>query len=229
MDWTSTTSNTALVSSTSEGFRQKEVAMLRLIVGFLISLLPLPVAAQMYPGIESAEYVWVQGRDFRADWQEVVVPNESRLMEVIEELGPFLRDEFVDDEHWIVYEYEEKTITIEADAAVVVHRAKVRGKRLRLLCGGPMGAVVTRWVFEEWGPSRRFVESSEHWAERQASPVLVKSREAVMFESLQTLNAAGIVQESVRRMMIDNALEAHGYEPLTAEEARTHRAASDSR
>ena len=203
--------------------------MLRVLVVSLFVVVSSPAVAQMVPDIETVEYKWVKGEDFRRDWQDAVIPNETRLMEVIEELGPFLRDEFVDDEHWIVYEYEETTVTIEADAAVVVHRAKVRGRRLRLLCGGPMGAVVTRWVFEEWGPSRRFVESSEHWAERQASPVLVKSRDAVMFESVQTLNAAGIVQASVRRMMIDNALESQGYEPLTEDEARTHGAALDSR
>ena len=164
--------------------------------------------------VETLEYV--RGSEFIEDWRWFIVLGETQLREVMDVLGKAAYDEFIDDEHWLVYEHEVTTISV-AEAMEKVGQPvmieAIRGKRLRLKLGGDHFHVVVDWVFESWSPLNRVVETATYF---HSKPLVAKTdnRESVIREAETWLDAAGITSPEVRRSMIENALEAEGMEPL---------------
>ncbi len=168
--------------------------------------------------VETLEYI--RGSEFIEDWRWFIVLGETQLHEVMEVLGKAAYDEFIDDEHWLVYEYETTTISTADISTKVGHPAMVeaiRGKRLRLKLGGDHFHVVVDWVFESWSPMSRVVETASYYHSRP--PVAQRvTRESVIREAESWLDAAGITSPEVRRSMLNNALAAEGMEPLAEDE-----------
>ena len=168
--------------------------------------------------VETLEYV--RGSEFIEDWRWFIVLGETQLREVMDVLGKAAHDEFIDDEHWLVYEHEVTTISVaeamEKLGQPVMIEA-IRGKRLRLKLGGDHFHVVVDWVFESWSPLTRVVETATYF---HSKPLVAKAdtRESVIRDAETWLDAAGITSPEVRRSMINNALEAEGMEPLDEDE-----------
>ncbi len=169
--------------------------------------------------VETLEYV--RGTEFNEDWRASIVLGKTQLSEVMDVLGKAAYDEFIDEEHWLVYEYETTTISV-AEAMERVGRPvmveAVRGKRLRLKLSGDLFKSVEDWVYEAWSPMSRVVETADYFHSRPATPTMV-SRESIIRDSAAWLDAAGISAPAVRRSMINNALAAEGMEPLAKGEA----------
>ena len=164
--------------------------------------------------VETLEYV--RGAEFIEDWRWFIVLGETQLREVMDVLGKAAYDEFIDDEHWLVYEHEVTTISV-AEAMEKLGQPvmieNVRGKRLRLKLGGDHFHVVVDWVYESWSPVSRTVETATYF---HSKPLVSKTdtRESVIRDAETWLDAAGITTPEVRRSMFNNALEAEGMEPM---------------
>ena len=169
--------------------------------------------------VETLEYI--RGTEFDEDWRGSIVLGETPLHEVMGVLGKAAYDEFIDDEHWLVYEYETTTISTADISTKVGHPAMVeaiRGKRLRLKLGGDHFHVVVDWVYESWSPLNRVVETASYFQSQPPKQQKKITRESVIRDAETWLDAAGISNPEVRRSMVNNALAAEGMEPLTEDE-----------
>jgi len=147
------------------------------------------------------------------------VLGQTQLQEVVEVLGEAAYDEFIDDEHWLVYEYEVTTISVAETSTRMVQTAMieaVRGRRLRLKLSGDLFKVVADWVYESWSPTSRVVETAAYFHAKP--PAAAVTRESIIRDSAAWLDAAGIANPGVRRSMINNALAAESMEPLAEDE-----------
>jgi len=185
---------------------------------------PDPFLVHPEPGEFAVRYV--RGHEFRDDWIGFVEPNAGNLMDVLDALGPDYRDEFIDGEHWLVYEYEETTIEYATDGFAEAYRTRVRGKRLRIKFGGSRDSMILGWVFEEWSPRHREVTSSDHWytsgmsdSSLERPGQAARSRDGVIDDALQTLRAARVQGCDVIKEMINSALKVEGFASLSEEEA----------
>ena len=169
--------------------------------------------------VETLEYV--RGSEFIEDWRWFIVLGETQLREVMDVLGKAAHDEFIDDEHWLVYEHEVTTISVaeamEKLGQPVMIEA-IRGKRLRLKLGGDHFHVVVDWVYESWSPLNRVVETASYFQSQPPKQQKKITRESVIRDAETWLDAAGISNPEVRRSMVNNALAAEGMEPLTEDE-----------
>jgi len=168
--------------------------------------------------VETLEYI--RGTEFDEDWRASIVLGKTQLREVMDVLGKAAYDEYIDDQHWLVYEYEITTISSADISARVGHPVmveNVRGKRLRLKLGGEHFHAVVNWVYESWSPLNRTVESASYF---HSKPTVAKesNRETVIRDAETWLDAAGITSPEVRHSMINNALAAEGMEPLAEDE-----------
>ena len=168
--------------------------------------------------VETLEYI--RGTEFDEDWRGAIVLGKTQLREVMDVLGRGAYDEYIDDQHWVVYEYVATTVSV-ADAMERVGRRSmvesVRGKRLRLKLGSGYFHVVVDWVYESWSPENRVVETAAYFHSGPPKTQEV-SRESVIRDAETLLDAAGISDTAVRRSMINNALAAEGMEPLAEDE-----------